>query len=156
MEMLPPEELNQIKFIRMNNGEDIISKVSKMVKIENGKTHYYLDKPLKIIYTVRQSSQQSDALVITLVQWIFDYVSETQSFSVLEDNIMTLSNPSAEMLKYYTEAIEKYNNRKDTKRNKMVSSNVEPDNSFDSLTDEELDALESILNEMLPDKSKLH
>ena len=60
------------------------------------------------------------------------------------------------MLKYYTEAIEKYNNRKDTKRNKMVSSNVEPDNSFDSLTDEELDALESILNEMLPDKSKLH
>lgn len=153
---MPPEELNQIKFIRMSNGEDIISRVSKMVKIDNGKTHYYLDKPLKIIYSIRQSSPQSDALVITLVQWIYDYVSDTQNFSVVEDNIMTLANPSSEMLQYYTEAIDKYNRRKNKKKEQPIVEDSFGDNGLDGLTDEELEALDAILKEMLPDKSKLH
>ena len=134
---------NEVMFIRMDTGEDLIAYVSY---VEDNDYHYYLmKKPMKIAYIM---NTDKNSFYITLIQWIFSRVCDEQTFRVNPTKIITMCPPSEDMKKYYEDG---FNDKDDDKDNDQeVIFDGEPDDIFDGdLSDKGNDSFEEHLKDDL-------
>jgi len=144
-----------IKFIRMNTGEDIISEISKL-NLENDEESYIFINPLKIIYNINPMNGNA---ILALMQWIFSSICDKQEFRIYSNDIITMSDPSEQMMTYYLKTMDKFNDpRFDliTTNKKMIDQYEDEDEDEDDPTDEELEEINEMLNDIRNSKRKLH
>ena len=93
------------KFIRLQNGDDIISEVVE-IEDETGVT-YTLFRPLKVVYI---PSDAIGYLTVAFMPWVFPKVTASQEFTIMPEDVLLISIASEKMNKYYWENLEYYMN----------------------------------------------
>ena len=88
---------DNIKFIRLVTGEDIVLEVSD---ISNGKM--YINNPLKVVYT---PSMNTGFLSISLMQWVFTRISKNQNFDMDLHNILIMTDADDHLVEHYKESL---------------------------------------------------
>jgi hypothetical protein len=86
-----------VKFIRLNNGDDIIAEVVEVG--DDTQTDYMVINPLKVVYI--PSQRGSSYLQVAFMPWVFTKICEEQEFLIHSDDIITIGNVSEYMLEYY-------------------------------------------------------
>lgn len=103
------EEHPIAKFIRLQNGDDIIAET---VEYEDEKgIMYMVINPLKVYYT--QSPDQG-YLSVSFMPWVFPRMVTYQEFMVHADDILLISDVSEKMNTYYWDNQEVFNNIHET------------------------------------------
>lgn len=92
-----------VKFIRLSTGEDLVSEVVEVKSEDN--QHYVLINPLKILY---MTGNKPGILSISLMQWIFHRVCDVQEFTIYPTEVVTMANPSSNLIEYYYDSIEQF------------------------------------------------
>lgn len=147
------EEVPQIDvmFIRMVTGEDIISQVIKK-KQETGAFYVFLN-PMKIGYIM----QDSGRIGISLFQWIFPRITETQEFPVFPSDILTMAKPSISMSKHYWDTVSRYSSKDESE---SIPYEDESESEYDDDEEEEIEMTDedqkSIMNELSKIRRKYH
>lgn len=90
------ETTTEVKFLRLNNGEDIITEIA----YEAEKKHYTLINPLRIVY-------REDNLVMAFSPWIYFSICEKQEFPLFPNDVLTMQDPNNEIITYYKDFIKK-------------------------------------------------
>lgn len=144
-----------VKFIRMNTGEDIIA---ELISHKNDDDEFYvLVNPLKIIYTI---SESHGGISIALMQWIFPRICDKQEFPVYSNDIITMSSPSKQMETYYWNVLNKFDNMglllAPTNKNAVQYDTEEDDEDEIEPTEEEMEYINKMLDEIKNGKRKLH
>jgi type I restriction-modification system DNA methylase subunit len=84
-------------FVRLVTGEDLITDI-----IWTEDNNFIFVNPMKIVYLI---GDDPGVLKLTLVQWVFSRISESQEFMVNGDDILTMAPISEELMKYYNETM---------------------------------------------------
>jgi type I restriction-modification system DNA methylase subunit len=84
-------------FVRLVTGEDLITDI---IWTEDNNAIFV--NPMKIVYLI---GDDPGVLKLTLVQWVFSRISESQEFMVNGDDILTMAPISEELMKYYNETM---------------------------------------------------
>jgi hypothetical protein len=149
-----------IKFIRLNTGEDIISEIVKYD--QEDEDFYLLVNPLKIIYSI---SKSHGGISIALMQWIFPRICDKQEFTLYSNDIITMSNPSEQMETYYWNVLNKFDDmgfvlspsgREQAPQYGSYDDIEEDENDDIDPTEEELEYINKMLEEVKNGKRKLH
>jgi hypothetical protein len=126
------DELPNAIFLRLKNGDDIIS---DMVELEeDGEEHYLLLNPLKVVY---MPSDDKGLLQIAFMPWVFPKICSNQEFTISKEDVIMLSMVSDGMNEYYWSSVEQIEKR--------VSDSL---SLGESATDEEMEALDEIMDEL--------
>ena len=146
--MHQPVEENNIKFIRMNTGEDVLTEITK-----EGKDYCFIN-PLKVVYGL---TPKKDGIIITLAQWVVDSICEKQEFNIKINDVLMIGEPSQEIIEYYHEAIERNSSNKSQKMRALNKRDVsELEEELELIPDEEMEFLKSVLDGIKDQKRKLH
>jgi hypothetical protein len=156
----PQEEQFSIKFMRMNTGEDIISEVS-VTSDTGGETMMQFRNPLKISYGI---SQTTGNIVITLMYWIYPKLCNNQIFPIYANDVITIGDPSDNMIQYYINTINKLesmysssDNTSSTDTDYDKYSFMEDDDELDDdCTEEDLNKIKNSIDDVIKKKRKLH
>jgi hypothetical protein len=145
--------VSEVKFMRLDNGEDIISEI---VRYDDT---ILLLHPLKLLYT---SSAKPGYLSISLMQWVFTKITEDQTFEMPKSAVLLYSEPTDALKEYYWSTVNHFIS-KTTEHGKRIGFEAEPSEIGDeeeyntTESDEALEMLEKLLGGFTkPDKSKLH
>lgn len=147
-----------IKFVRMQSGEDLIT---ELIHVKNEKDDYYqFINPLKIIYML---GQKNGSVSLSLVEWIFPRICETQEFQVYPSDVVTMGQCTNELTDYYYEALFKFAQSKDEidlhkiMESKTKKIHVKTEESDDNNpTDEEVEYIKKVLDDLTKTKRILH
>jgi hypothetical protein len=124
-----------IKFIRLSNGEDLISQLIEIRKEEED-SYYILINPLKIVY---MTGNKPGILSISLMQWVFHRVCSDQEFTIYPSDVLTMAKPTDSLMEYYQDSLYHFDEVKEKlKKNTEFSSTEEvyKDVAVDDLLDE--------------------
>tara|TARA_R110000868_G_scaffold395874_1_gene667859 strand:+ start:278 stop:715 length:438 start_codon:yes stop_codon:yes gene_type:complete len=124
-----------VKFIRLSNGEDLISQLVEVRKEEED-SYYILINPLKIVY---MTGNKPGILSISLMQWVFHRVCSDQEFTIYPSDVLTMAKPTDSLTEYYQDSLEHFDKVKEKlKKNTKFSSTEEvyKDVAVDDLLDE--------------------
>lgn len=139
-----------VKFIRLSTGEDIISQIIEVNENEN--QSFVLVNPLKILYTV---GTNPGYIQISMMEWVFSRVCDDQEFTLNPSDIITIGTPSNHVMHYYWETLETF-----LKKKALKERNVEPVNEDIEESDlsNESDPLQQIMDYLknVPTKRRLH
>lgn len=138
--------MEDVKFIRLITGEDIITGV-KAVDEDN---KYTLVNPLKIVYVI---GDRSGVISIGLVQWVFPDVVATQELPLRQTDILTMADPSPDMLKSYRSSLKRL------EKNLSFEFLTEEQEQIDDeeFVSEDYDVLDELIESMKKrDKGRLH
>ena len=83
------------KFIRLQNGDDIIAETVE-IEDEDG-ILYMVYNPLKVMYM----DVGSGLLSVSFIPWVFPKICEHQEFTIHAQDVLLLSDVSAKMNDYY-------------------------------------------------------
>ena len=99
------KEVNEgsVKFLRLNTGEDIIAYTLHVKKDDFEDEHYLVDMPLKIIYSTNENRNM--LLSISLMQWVFAKISDSEEFKLSAKDVLICSNASSHMVEFYYETV---------------------------------------------------
>ena len=114
------EEHPIAKFVRLQNGDDVISEVIE-TEDENGVT-YTLFHPLKVVYVPDESSGY---LTIAFMPWVFPRICEEQEFTIHTEDILFINDVSAKMNNYYWENLEQFTKKIEDYSTKQKSNQEE-------------------------------
>jgi hypothetical protein len=150
--MTEQEQASIVKFMRLNNGEDIISEV---IMEDN---FIVLINPLKILYT---TSAKPGFLSISLMQWVFTKISLENIFEMPKNAILLSSDPTDGLLDYYWQTVLHFQSKSEEhgKRVGFVEGDRIPelDDEIDQEEGEDaLKMLEKLLESFKPNKGTLH
>lgn len=146
-------ELEQaVKFVRMNTGEDLITQITE-VRMDDSSNYYVLTNPMKLLY-VTGGQTRPGMFSVNLMQWVFHRICEDQDFTIYPDDIVTIGNPTEDMIGYYWECVESfYAKREENKKNTQYGDDFEDVNS----DEESLEMLQELLQGITkPVKGTLH
>lgn len=145
-----------VKFIRINTGEDVIAQIVEIN--ENNNVSFMFIKPLKILYSI---GNRPGFLQISLMEWIFSKICEKQEFIISPDDVITIAEPKKELISYYWDTIAHFEGLRDEKKEKirfsedgiMLGEEVVYENEPD-----EFESVKQLLSELKnsPNKRKLH
>ena len=143
--------VSEVKFMRLENGEDIISEIVIYDDV------ILLLHPLKLLYT---TSDKPGYLAISLMQWVFTKITEDQTFEMPKSAVLLYSEPTDSLKEYYWKTVN-YFVSKTTEHGKRIDFQATPSGEEDDFTTTEgedaLEMLEKLLGGFTkPDKSKLH
>jgi short subunit dehydrogenase-like uncharacterized protein len=146
---------NDIKFLRLVTGEDIISKV-QYIDAE-GKT-FMLEKPMKVVYAY---NEKFGAMAINLMTWIFpQLISEESSMSIRATDVLVTANVSDHMRKYYIALLEKPDKEPSKEEQEELIQSLrdssEEDVLEEELTEEELEEAMDLIRNTGRNKRILH
>lgn len=147
------EDTNQnpmVKFIRMNTGEDIIAEIVKCS--EDNEDAYILVNPLKVLYTISETKGVS----IALMQWVFPRICDKQEFTIYSNDIITMCSPSKQMSIYYWNVLTKFTDIKIGSSSDIDGYEDEDEYEDIDPTEEELEYINKMLDEIKSGKRKLH
>ena len=88
-----------VQFLRLKNGEDIITEVQ-----ENAGS-LVLINPCKILYL---KGKKSGFLSISLMQWVFSRISADQVFEIDKTEILFKTLPDDNMITHYCNSVEHF------------------------------------------------
>lgn len=148
----------EVKFLRLNNGEDVISAV------HSDGSDLTLKNPLKILYLTNPTSP--NRLSISLMQWVFQRISSEQSFDIDRRDVLLIAEANENLIKYYHETIEhfeeikerideavKYENREDP----LMDMDDEEEEYQEAIDPEEgIEMLKNFLESVKRNPKKLH
>jgi hypothetical protein len=140
---------NTVKFVRLSTGEDIIAEV---MYFEDDKEKFYvLNNPLKIVY---MTGNKPGILSISLMQWVFWRITDTQSFNVYPNDVITVANTTDSMEEYYWSSVEHFSEYKE----KLSKQTQFDDSSFELENEDTVDVVQTILDGInnIDPKRKLH
>ncbi len=130
-----------IKFIRLSNGEDLISQLVEVRKEEED-SYYILINPLKIVY---MTGNKPGILSISLMQWVFHRVCSDQEFTIYPSDVLTMAKPTDSLTEYYQDSLEHFDEVKEKLKKNTEFSSTE-DGVFEDVDDDKLlDELKEIL-----------
>ena len=95
--------IQQAKFIRLQNGDDIISEVME-VEDETG-VAYTLFRPLKVVYI---PSDAAGYLTIAFMPWVFPRICDQQEFTIHSQDILMICDITNNMNEYYWENLDHF------------------------------------------------
>ena len=126
--------MNQIKIIKLINGDDIVCSLAKE-QLPEKTPLLRLEKPLQIKY-VSQLTARGLKDYIALIKWAA-YTND-QIISIPKDKIVTITNATDEMTKSYIEVSKKYEKIVVPKRGEhnIEQLSEEENNEFNELWDE--------------------
>ena len=139
--MHQPVEL-QVKFLRLNTGEDIIT---EMYKQDTG--GYKVINPLKILYTM---NEKTGMLAISLMHWIFPRISEKVEYDLKEESIVISSNASMQMTEYYYSMLSK------SKLKELYDDTVDDFEDDEDISDEDLEYVKDKLDDIRKNNKRFH
>lgn len=141
------ESNNEVVFIRMITGEDIIATIID----EDEAGGITVEKPLRVHYSVRP--EFNNALTVSLYEWVFPGLTKSTSFLIKDKDIILVDDISDVFLKYYKQVL------------KRVEKEVNKVRIFDpdeeTVADDELELIETALKKLanneidIPSKKKL-
>ena len=103
------EEHPIAKFVRLNNGDDIIAEVVE-TEDEDG-ILYTVFHPLKVVYI---PSETSGYLQIAFMPWVFPRICDKQEFTIFPQDVIMVAEVSKKMNTYYWENVADYLSPKPT------------------------------------------
>ena len=141
--MVAKQEVNQIKIIKLINGDDIVCILPKEQLTANSPL-LRLSKPLQVKY-VPQLTPQGIKDYVALIKWTG--YSKDQIVTIAKDKIMTITNATDSMTKSYHHIVKDYDkenlksldNTKYQKERLNDDVNKEINEIFDEYEDEEFD-----------------
>lgn len=153
-----------IKFVRMNTGEDLITEIIE-TQI-NDQACYVFVNPLKVVYLVGETPGR---LMLSLIEWVFPRITKDQQFQIYPDDVITIADASDDICDYYFEALYKLEQKSDVKITdpmiddpKMASKvmkemfNQKDDEELIVPTDEEVEYIKKVLDDLKGNKKRLH
>ena len=142
-------EESTVKFVRLTTGEDIIAEV--MYFEDDKESYYVLNNPLKVVY---MTGSKPGILSISLMQWVFWRIANTQSFTIYPNDVLTVANTTDSMEEYYWSSVDHYSEYKE----KLTKQTEFEDSSFEEDAEETAEALRTILDSInnIDPKRKLH
>lgn len=151
------QDKTEVRFIRLVTGEDIIAEMKPLV-VDN---RVVIVNPLKIVYAF---GEKSGTITIGLVQWIFAEVANIDSIPIKQSDILVISEPTNEMKHSYWQSLKKlensfsfeFINKSKSKEEDMQEDLLENLTSDMEISNEDVDALQEILESLRIDKRKLH
>jgi hypothetical protein len=87
---------NVAKFIRLNNGDDIVAETVE-IEDEDG-IIYMVYNPLKVFYS---HTSHTGYLAVSFMPWVFPKICEHQEFVIHAEDVLLVSNVSESMNEYY-------------------------------------------------------
>jgi hypothetical protein len=129
-----------VKFIRLSNGEDLISQVVEIRKEEED-SYYILINPLKIVY---MTGSRPSILSISLMQWVFHRVCSEQEFTIYPSDVITIAKPTDSLVEYYQGSLEHFEEMRD-KLEKSTEFSSEEETFKDISENDLLDELKEML-----------
>ena len=130
-----------IKFIRLSNGEDLISQLVEIRKEEED-SYYILINPLKIVY---MTGTKPGILSISLMQWVFHRVCSEQEFTLYPSDVLTVAKPTDSLMEYYQDSLDHFDEVKEKLKKNTQFSSTE-DGVFEDVDDDKiLDELKEVL-----------
>jgi hypothetical protein len=134
--------MNQIKIIKLINGDDIVCSLSKE-QLPDKTPLLRIDKPLQIKY-VSQLTTRGLKDYIALIKWAA-YTNDI-IITIPKDKIVTITNATEEMTKSYIEVSKKYEKIVVPKRSEhnIEQLSEEENNEFNELWDEFRDIRKTI------------
>ena len=123
-------EYPRAKFIRLDNGDDLIAEVVEVGDDDN--LMYHLYHPLKVVYI---PSEKSGFYSIAFMPWVFPKMVETQEFTLQSEKIMIITDVSEKTNINYWESVNEYLKYNDTSKEEL------------ELTEEQEDSISKALNE---------
>tara|TARA_R110000868_G_scaffold406710_1_gene687365 strand:+ start:426 stop:869 length:444 start_codon:yes stop_codon:yes gene_type:complete len=131
-----------IKFIRLSNGEDLISQIVEIRK-EDEDSYYILINPLKIVYI---TGSKAGILSISLMQWVFHRVCSEQEFTIYPSDVITIAKPTDSLTEYYQESLEHFMEmREKLEKSTEFTTNEEEETFKDVDTNDLLDELKELI-----------
>ena len=140
-----------VKFLRLNSGEDIVCETQTITE----KTIKVI-KPLKIVYTL---SEHTGMLSVSLLQWVFPKISETESFDLDLHNIVVSSDASVDMTAYYYRSLDKIEKTISVSKKykqAMIEENYEDEFIDEDIGDDALDYVKEMMEEVIKKSRRLH
>ena len=134
--------MNQIKIIKLINGDDIVCSLAKE-QLPDKTPLLRIDKPLQIKY-VSQLTARGLKDYIALIKWTA-YTNDT-IITIPKDKIVTITNATEEMTKSYLDVSKKYEKIVVPKRSEhnIEQLSEEENNEFNELWDEFRDIRKTI------------
>lgn len=154
----------QVRFFRLNNGEDIIAYSYHVPKDDVEQGYYIVNDPMKIVY-MTASRGMKPYMSISLMQWVFSRISEKQEFRLEDKDVLFTVEPAVGLTDYYYETVEHFIEMKERQKKEIQFGEGEAEfNEEEQFEDEDmLDENEGLqmLNDLLNqskgiDKKKLH
>jgi len=130
-----------IKFIRLSNGEDLISQLVEVRKEEED-SYYILINPLKIVY---MTGTKPGILSISLMQWVFHRVCSDQEFTIYPSDVLTMAKPTDSLMEYYQDSLDHFDEVKEKLKKNTEFSSTEDGAFVDVDDDKLLDELKEVL-----------
>lgn len=138
---------NNVKFLRLVTGEDIIAEVTEFESEDD--EHYILSNPMKILYI----SGKTGTMTVSMMQWVYSRICDHQTFDIYPEDILLITEPTADIIEYYWNSVEYYN---DVLQGKNVKGSMDDDLDEALDDDESLKMIQEMLQELRKDKGKLH
>lgn len=132
---------NAVKFLRLNNGEDIVAEVEEL----DGS--FVVMNPCKVMYI---SSGKTGFLSISLMQWVFSRICSEQSFELNKRDVLFVTLPNESMTEHYYDSVEHF---LATEKGKDLEFD---DDYTTEETEDALDLLKEFLNKSKSNKGNLH
>ncbi len=134
--------MEQIRIIKLVNGDDIVCSLSKD-QLPEKSTLLRIDRPLQIKY-VSQLTPKGLKDYIALIKWVA-YTND-KVVSIPKDKIMTITNATEEMTKSYLDVALKYERMDLPKRGEYIPEELSKDENdeFNELWDEFRDTRKTI------------
>jgi len=126
--------MEQIRIIKLVNGDDIVCSLSKD-QLPEKSTLLRIDRPLQIKY-VSQLTPKGLKDYIALIKWVA-YTND-KVVSIPKDKIMTITNATEEMTKSYLDVALRYERMDLPKRGEYIPEELSKDENdeFNELWDE--------------------
>lgn len=161
---MSPTEDYAIKFVKLNNGEDLITEVVT-IKKSDGEYHRFVN-PLKIVYINGDMMEMGSSFSLLLIHWVFPRICDKQEFTVFPHDIVTMSKPTDDMIEYYYDALSNLDKMelemKNSKPKKQAIKRKAPKNTVivdvdaEEISEEEVQHLNEMMRQLLDNKRKLH
>jgi hypothetical protein len=135
--------MEQIKIIKLINGDDIVCSLAKE-QLPDKTPLLRLEKPLQIKY-VSQLTPRGLKDYIALIKWA-SYTND-KIITIPKDKIVTITNATDEMTKSYLEVSKKYENIVIPKRGEL---------EYEELTESENDEYNKLWDEFRDPKKSIH
>jgi hypothetical protein len=151
----------KVRFIRLNNGEDIIAFAYHVPKDSVEEGHYILNDPLKIVY-LSSGNPSKPTMSISLMQWIFSRITNDKDYKIIERDVLLSSEPTESLIDFYYKTVDHFEKVKEEQK-KAIQFTNEEDEEYGEFDGEDyidesegLQMIRDMLQGLKLDKKKLN
>lgn len=130
-------DLDNVRFLRLSTGEDVVAQIDEL-EDDNENVYFVLTSPMKALYMMTDEKNIS----VTLLPWVFTSIVTEQEFVIFQEDILTMAQPTDEIISYYGRCVAHYGTEEETENDVKVSVDTDLE-SEDELTGEVIENLKN-------------